>query len=146
MASYHPYLNFPGNAEEAFNFYRSVFGGEFATVMRFTDMGGCDEMPIPDSDKNKIAHIALPLDNGTMLMASDCLESMGQKVNVGNNTYTCIVPDSREDADRFFAGLSVDGKVEMPMADMPWGSYWGCFSDKFGIQWMISYDNKTEAK
>jgi PhnB protein len=142
VASYHPYLNFPGNAEEAFNFYRSVFGGEFSAVMRFIDMGGCDEMQLSEADKGKIAHISLPLDNGTILMASDCLESMGQVVNVGNNTYTCIVPDSREDADRLFNGLSAGGKVEMPMADMPWGAYWGCFADKFGVQWMISHDNK----
>ena len=141
MASYHPYLNFAGNAEEAFNFYKTVFGGEFNAVMRFTDMEGCSEMPLTDADRNKIAHISLPLDNGTMLMASDSLEAFGQKLNVGNNTYTCIVPDSREDADRLFKGLSADGKVEMPMADMPWGAYWGCFSDKFGVQWMISHEN-----
>ncbi|MEO5859996.1 MAG: VOC family protein [Pyrinomonadaceae bacterium] len=142
MASYHPYLNFAGNAEEAFNFYKSVFGGVFSTVMRFGDMPGCDEMQLSDADKGKIAHISLPLENGTMLMASDSLESMGQKLNVGNNTYTCIVSDSREDADRLFNGLSADGKVEMPMSDMPWGAYWGSFSDKFGVQWMINHDNK----
>jgi len=142
MASYHPYLNFAGNAEEAFNFYKTVFGGEFNAVMRFTDMEGCSEMPLSEADKTKIAHISLPLDNGTMLMASDTLESLGQKLNVGNNTYTCIVPDSRDDADRFFNGLSEGGTVQMAMADMPWGAYWGCFSDKFGVQWMISHDNK----
>ena len=145
MASYHPYLNFAGNAEEAFNFYKTVFGGEFSAVMRFTDMEGCSEMPLSDTDKNKIAHISLPLENGTILMASDSLEAFGQKLNVGNNTYTCIVPDSRDDADRIFNGLSDGGKVEMPMADMPWGDYWGCFADKFGVQWMISHANKQTA-
>ena len=144
MASYHPYLNFDGNAEEAFNFYKTVFGGEFSAVMRFTDMEGCSEMPLSEADKSKIAHISLPLDNGTILMASDTLESLGQKLNVGNNTYTCIVPDSRDDADRFFNGLSAGGSVQMAMADMPWGAYWGCFSDKFGVQWMISHDNKQQ--
>ena len=144
MATYHPYLNFDGNAEEAFNFYRSVFGGEFSAAVRFSEMPGCTEMQLSDEDKNKIAHIALPLDNGTMLMASDSLEAFGQKLNVGNNTYTCIVPDSRDEADRIFNGLSEGGKVEMAMADMPWGAYWGCFSDKFGVQWMISHDNKKQ--
>src|SRR5688500_9359654 len=119
MSSFHPYLNFAGNTEEAFNFYKSVFGGEFQAVMRFTDMAGCDEMPLTEADKNKIAHIALPLGNGTILMGTDSLESLGQKLNVGNNSYICIVPDTREDADRLFNGLSPDGKVEMPMSDMP---------------------------
>jgi PhnB protein len=146
MALFHPYLNFAGNTEEAFNFYKSVFGGEFQAVMRFTDMAGCDEMPLTEADKNKIAHIALPLDNGTILMGTDSLESLGQTLNVGNNSYICIVPDSREDADRLFNGLSPDGKVEMPMSDMPWGDYWGCFSDKFGVQWMISHNNNVGAK
>ncbi len=146
MASYHPYLNFAGNAEEAFNFYKTVFGGDFSSVMRFTDMPGCTEMPLSEADKGKIAHIALPLDNGTILMATDSLESMGQKLNVGNNSYICIVPDSREDADRLFSGLSADGKVEMPMSDMPWGAYWGCFADRFGVQWMISHETKEGAQ
>src|SRR5688572_7546084 len=106
MASYHPYLNFAGNAEDAFNFYKSVFGGEFSASVRFSEMPGCSEMPLSEADKGKIAHISLPLDNGTILMASDTLESLGQKLTVGNNTYTCIVPDSREDADRLFNGLS----------------------------------------
>ena len=140
MASFHPYLNFAGNAEEVFNFYKSVFGGEFATVARFGEMPGCDQ--ITETDKNKIAHIALPLNDDTVLMASDSLESLGQKLNVGNNFYICINPDSREDADRLFNALSPDGKVEMPMTDMPWGAYWGSFADKYGVQWMINHQNE----
>ena len=144
MASFNPYLNFAGNTEEAFNFYKSVFGGEFAGVMRFGDGPGCDEMPIAEADKNKIMHIALPIGNGTMLMATDSLESLGQKLNQGNHFYICISPDSKEDADRLFNGLSEGGKVEMPLNDTFWGAYFGCFADKFGVQWMINYELKKE--
>ena len=133
-----PYLNFDGNTEEAFNFYRSVFGGDFAVVMRFGDNPQCGEMA--EEDKNRIMHIALPIDGGGMLMATDALESMGQKLNVGNNFYISLSPPTREDADRIFNGLSDGGKVEMPMADMFWG-YFGSFTDKFGVQWMLNVGN-----
>lgn len=141
MSQFNPYLNFPGNTEEAFNFYKSVFGGEFAGVMRFGDMEGCSE--IAEADKSKIAHIALPVGEGNMLMGTDSLESMGQKLEFGNNIYVCISPDSREEADRIFGSLSEDGKVEMPMTDMPWGGYFGSFTDKFGAQWMLHHDTKN---
>lgn len=137
MSQFNPYLNFPGNTEEAFNFYKSVFGGEFAMVMRFGDMEECGE--IEESEKNKIAHIALPVGEGNILMGTDSLESFGQKLNFGNNYYICISPDSRDDADRVFGSLSDGGKVEMPMTDMSWG-YFGSFADKFGAQWMIVFD------
>jgi PhnB protein len=130
-----PYLNFDGNAEAAFNFYKSVFGGEFATVMRFSDNPQCPEMA--EADKNKLMHIALPIDGGGMLMASDAVESMGQTLKRGNNVYISLAPETRQDADRIFGGLSDGGKVEMQMTDMFWG-YFGCFTDKFGVQWMLN--------
>ena len=133
-----PYLNFDGNTEEAFNFYKSVFGGDFAVVMRFGDNPQCDQMA--EDDKNRIMHIALPIDGGGMLMATDALESVGQKLNVGNNFYISLSPSTREDADRIFNGLSDGGKVEMPMAEMFWG-YFGSFTDKFGVQWMLNVGN-----
>jgi PhnB protein len=129
-----PYLNFNGTAEQAFNFYKSVFGGEFATVMRFGDNPQCGEMA--EDDKKKIMHIALPIDSG-VLMASDAVESMGQKLTQGNNFYISLSPDSREEADRLFGGLSEGGKIEMAMTEMFWG-YFGCFTDKFGVQWMLN--------
>jgi len=133
-----PYLNFDGNAEQAFNFYKSVFGGDFATVMRFKDNPQCEG--ISEQDKQLIMHIALPIDGGGMLMASDALESLGQKLTVGNNFYISLAPEKREDADRLFSGLSDGGKVEMPMTEMFWG-YFGCFADKFGIKWMLNVGN-----
>lgn len=141
MAEFNTYLNFPGNTEEAFNFYRSVFGGEFQAVMRFGDMPGCDGAPIAESDKEKIMHISLPVGKGNYLMGTDSLESMGQKLAFGNNAYICISPDTREDSDRLFASLTAGGRVETPLADMPWGGYFGCGTDKFGVQWMIHHDS-----
>jgi len=137
MTVVNPYLNFNGNTEEAFNFYKSIFGGEFRTVMRFKDNPQCADMS--DADKERIMHIALPIGNNTVLMATDSLESLGQKLTVGNNFYICLSPDSKEEADRLFNELSADGKVEMPIQDMFWGSYWGSLTDKFGVQWMIDY-------
>ena len=133
-----PYLNFDGTSEEAFNFYKSVFGGEFATVMRFKDNPECGN--ITDQEKERIMHIALPIDGGGMLMASDSLESFGQKLTQGNNFYISLSPGSKEEADRLFAGLSEGGNVEMAMSDMFWG-YFGCFADKFGVQWMLNVGN-----
>lgn len=137
-----PYLNFNGNTEEAFNFYKSVFGGDFAVVMRFGDNPQCGEMSA--DDKDRIMHIALPIDGGGMLMATDALESMGQKLNVGNNFYISLSPTTRADADRIFAGLSDGGKVEMAMSEMFWG-YFGSFTDKFGVQWMLNVGNEQPA-
>ncbi|MDM7921316.1 MAG: VOC family protein [Pyrinomonadaceae bacterium] len=145
MSSFNPYLNFPGTTEEAFNFYRSAFGGEFERVMRFGEMPGCDESPISEADKSKIMHIALPIGNGTMLMGTDSLESMGQKLTMGNNYYISISPESKEEADRLFTSLSDGGTVEMPMADTFWGSYFGCFADKYGVRWMIDHATTPEA-
>ena len=142
MTSVSPYLNFNGNTEEAFNFYKSVFGGEFLAVMRFKDNPGCGEMK--ESDKDRVMHIALPIGSGTVLMGTDALESMGQKLIFGNNFYICLSPDSKVEADRLFNGLSDGGKIEMPIQDMFWGAYWGSFADKFGVQWMINYDSNRK--
>jgi len=140
MPSLNPYLNFNGNTEEAFNFYKSVFGGEFASVERFKNTPEAGKMP--EADKNKIMHIALPIGKDNMLMATDVLESMGQQLTVGNNFSISINADSKEEADRLFNGLSAGGKVELEMQKTFWGSYFGMFSDKFGIQWMISYNEQ----
>ena len=133
-----PYLNFPGNTEEAFNFYKSVLGGEFPFLQRFKDTPEADK--ISPEDANKIMHVSLPVGNGNMIMATDALESMGQKLTQGNNFYLCISADSKEEADKLFNGLSQGGQLTMPMTDMFWGAYFGMFTDKFGIQWMVSYD------
>jgi PhnB protein len=134
-----PYLNFDGNAEEAFQFYQSVFGGELF-MQRMSEAPESEHLP--EGEKNRLMHIALPLSNGQILMASDCLPSAGHTLIVGNNNYISIAPDSREEADRLFNGLSADGIVEMPMEDMFWGDYFGSFKDKFGVCWMINYNAK----
>ncbi len=137
MPKLNTYLNFPGNAEEAFNFYKSVFGGEFRSLVRFKDMP-IEGVSLPEADQDKIMHIALPI-GSDMLMASDALESMGFKVSFGNHSYISIHPDSKEEADRLFNALCDGGVVEMPIADQPWGDYYGSLKDKFGVQWMINY-------
>jgi PhnB protein len=141
MALINPYLNFNGNTEEAFYFYKSVFGGEFAMVIRFKDMPH-HENPLSEADSNKLMHIALPIGKNNVLMATDFLENMGQKTEEGNRYSVSISAESREEADKLFHGLSAGGQVEMPIADSPWGSYFGLFKDKFGIQWMVDFDPK----
>lgn len=137
MTKLNVYLNFPGTAEEAFGLYRSVFGGEFSSLIRFKDMPMPGE-PLAKKDENKIMHIALPVGND-VLMASDAPESIGRPFVQGNNSYISINVDSKNEADRVFKALSAGGKVEMPMADQPWDAYYGSFADKFGIGWMVSY-------
>lgn len=142
MAKFQPYLNFNGNTEEAFNFYKSVFGGEFLGVNRFKDFKdtpGC-EGEIAEDDRDKIMHIALPIGGGDILMGTDALESMGQKLTQGNNFYIYIDAESTEEAEKIFNGLSAGGKVEMPLAATFWADLFGSFTDKFGVQWMVSYD------
>lgn len=141
MAKLNTYLNFAGNTEEAFNFYRSVFGSEFTALVRFKDMP-MEGANIPEGDNNKIMHIALPIGRYDVLMASDTLESLGQTLVQGNNVYISVHPDSKEEADRIFNALSAGGTIEMSIADQPWGDYWGSFKDKFGVQWMVSYTPK----
>ena|SRR5258706_4610197 len=137
MPSINPYLNFPGTTEEAFNFYRSVFGGEFAMLQRFKDTPDADKLP--EADRDKIMHISLPIGKGNILMATDATESMGFHIIPGNNFYICISPDSKEEADRLFNGLSEEGKVGTALQDMFWGAYYGDLTDKFGIKWMVNY-------
>ncbi|MEH6305718.1 VOC family protein [Olivibacter sp. CPCC 100613] len=136
-----PYLNFDGQAEEAFKFYQSIFGGELF-IQKMSDAPGTENLP--DNEKDYAMHVAIPIGDGQFLMASDCLKSAGHQLNVGNNNYISITPDSREEADRLFNGLSAGGKVEMPMADMFWGDYFGSFEDKYGVRWMINYGTKEK--
>ena len=138
MATINPYLNFKGNTEEAFNFYKSVFGGDFVMLQRFKDTPEADR--VPANEKNKIMHVSLPLGKGNVLMATDALESMGHKLTVGNNIQLSLSTDSEEEADKLFNGLSAGGSVTMALQKTFWGSYFGMLKDKFGISWMVSYD------
>lgn len=140
MALINPHINFNGNAEEAFNFYRSVFGGEFSRVMRFKDLAS-DEFPVAEKEANKIMHIALPI-GPNVLMANDVPESMGRTNENENRSKISISAKSREEADKLFKGLSAGGSVEFPLGDSPWGTYFGMFRDKYGIEWMIDFDPK----
>jgi PhnB protein len=142
MTSINPYLNFPGNTEEAFNFYKSVFGGEFTSLQRFKDTPEAGR--VPDNEKEKIMHIALPIGNGNILMATDALESMGHKLTLGNNIQITINPESKEEGERIFNGLSAGGKVEMPLQDTFWGAYFGMLTDRFGVKWMVNYSNNQQ--
>lgn len=136
-----PYINFNGNAEEAFQFYKSVFGGEFTKVIRMKDIASA-EIQIDEYDLNKILQIALPI-GPTVLMANDVPEKMGRVNEQENRSKISVFVDSRSEADRIFKGLSVGGAVEVPMCDGPWGSYFGMFRDKYGIEWMIEFAKKN---
>ena len=138
MAQINPHINFNGNAEEAFTFYKSVFGGEFAMIVRFKDLSS-PEFPVADNEANKIMHIALPIGKN-ILMANDVPEIMGRVNENENRSKISISAESKEEADKLFNGLSEGGKVEMTIADSPWGSYFGMFRDKFGIEWMVDFD------
>lgn len=144
MALINPHINFNGNAEEAFNFYRSVFGGEFANIVRFKDISS-PENPISENEADKIMHIALPI-GPNVLMANDVPERMGRVNESENRSKIFISAESREEADRLFKGLSAGGNVEVPMDESPWGSYFAMFRDKFGIEWMVDYDPKYKGK
>ncbi len=141
MVTVNPYLNILGNTEEAFNFYKSVFGGEFVMIQRFKETPEADKLPAEDQDK--IMHIGLPLGNGTVLMGTDALESMGHTVTMGTNFSLSIGADSKEEAEKIFNGLAEGGEIEMPMQDTFWGAYFGMTADKFGIKWMVNYDYPT---
>ncbi len=144
MTSINPYINFNGNAEEAFTFYKSVFGGEFSWLSRFKDMKNPD-FQVSESEANKIYHIALPI-GGNILMGNDVPEFMGKTNENENRSKIAITPDSKEEADRIFNGLSAGGQVEMPIGDSPWGSYFGMFRDKYGIEWMVDFDIKQNGQ
>ena len=144
MASTSTYLNFPRNTEEAFNFYKSVFGGEFfATPMRFGDVPPMEGMPpVAEEDKNLIMHIELAIVGGHMLMGTDAPESFGFNVKFGNNVHINLQPDTREETKRLFNALSAGGKVTMPLQEMFWGDYYGSCTDKLGINWMFNCAEK----
>lgn len=141
MAAVSPHIHFNGNAEEAFTFYKSVFGGEFSKFHRYKEISG-PEFMIPEADANRIMHIALPVGGNSVLVASDVLESMGQ-VNENDNRYTVfITAESKDEADKLFNVLSEGGKLEMPIMQGPWGNYFGMCTDKFHVQWMINLEPK----
>ena len=139
MAHINPYIHFNGNAEEAFTFYKSVFGGEFAMVARCKDFSS-PEHPVSEREANKIMHIALPIGKSNVLMASDVPEILGHVNESENRSKISISAESKEEADKLFNGLSAGGKIEMPIANSPWGSYFGMFRDKYGIEWMVDFD------
>jgi PhnB protein len=141
VAQINPHINFNGNAEEAFNFYKSVFGGEFTKIIRFKDLTGT-ELMVSEKEANKIMHIALPVGN-TFLMANDVPEIMGRTNENENRSKIVVSAASKEEADKIYIGLSAGGQVEMPVADSPWGTYFGMFRDKYGIEWMVEYDPKN---
>ncbi|MBK7651876.1 MAG: VOC family protein [Flammeovirgaceae bacterium] len=142
MALINPYINFNGNTEEAFNFYKSVFGGEFAMIMRFGDMPNPN---IPESENNKIMHIALPIGKN-ILMGNDVPEFMGRVNENENRSKISISAESKEEADKLYKGLSAGGQIEMPIGDSPWGTYFAMFRDKYGIEWMVDFDPKYKGK
>lgn len=137
MTTINPWINFNGNAEEAFTFYKSVFGGEFTKVIRFKDLAG-PEFPVAENEADKIMQIALPI-GPNILIANDIPESMGRVSENENRSKISINTESKEEADRLFNGLSAGGEVEMPISDSPWGSYFGMFRDKYGIEWIIEF-------
>ena len=141
MPKLNPYLNFDGKAEEAFLFYRTVFGGEFVGgVMKMGNAPGTEDLS--KEDKNRVMHIALPIGKD-LLMASDIVPSMGQKLSQGNGNYISVFPESREEADRIFSALSSGGEIEMPMEDQFWGDYFGSFKDQFGVFWMVNFSKDS---
>jgi len=143
MTKVNPYLNFLGNCEEAFNFYKSIFGGEFTYVGRFSEMPPDPNYSLPEEDKNKIMHMSLPISDETILMGSDSAGEWAPKTVIGNNISLSITAESKEDADRFFNSLSKGGKATMPMNKTFWGDYFGMCTDKFGINWMIGFNENA---
>lgn len=138
MATINPYINFNGNAEEAFNFYQSVFGGEFTSVVRFKDLESTD-FPVSADDADKIMRITLPI-GGNVLIANDVPAALGPVNENENRSKISVDTASREEADKIFTGLSEGGAVEMPMSESPWGTYFAMFRDKYGIEWTVEFD------
>ena len=143
MAHINPHINFNGNAEEAFNFYKSVFGGSFTKIIRFKDLSNTEHQ-LSEKEANKIMHIALPIGN-SILMANDVPDFLGRVNENENRCKIFVAVQSREEADKIFNGLSADGTVEMPIGDSPWGSYFAMFRDKYGIEWMVEFESNTKA-
>jgi len=146
MAGVSTYLNFVRNTEEAFNFYKSVFGTDFiGDIMRFKDIPPAENMPpLPDSDKNLVMHVTLPITGGHKLMGTDAPESFGFKVNFGNNVYINLEVDTRKETKRLFDALSKGGIIEQELQDMFWGDYYGSCKDKYGVQWMFNCPEKSK--
>ncbi len=140
MPTINPYINFNGNAEEAFTFYKSVFGGEFGKIIRFKDLASA-EFPVPEKEANKIMRISLPIGN-TLLIANDVPEFLGPVNENENRSKIAVIVDTREEADRIFTGLSAGGQAEMPMGESPWGTYFSMFRDKYGIEWTVECNKK----
>jgi len=140
MAAINPYLTYDGTCEQAFNFYKGVFGNEFTNITRFSDMPMPDQPPMSEADGKKIMHVALPIGEGTILMGSDTTGAFGPETIAGNNFSISVNTNSEDEANKIFKGLSSGGNVGMPMDKVPWGSYFGMLTDKFGINWMVSYD------
>jgi len=138
MTTIKPYINFNGNAEEAFNFYKSVFGGEFTSVVRFKELES-PEFPIPEEDADKIMRIVLPI-GGNVLIANDVPASLGPVNEQENRSKISVSAESREEAERIYDGLSFGGEIEMPMSESPWGSYFGMFRDRYGIEWTVEVE------
>lgn len=138
MKTANPYLNFNGNTEEAFNYYRSIFGGEFLAIFRFRDFGsGMGELT--ELEQNKISHIALPLGENNVLMGTDALESMGPRLEIGNNFHIMLEPEDSDEADALFSSLCDGGSVEMSLQETEWAEKYGSCTDRFGVRWMINY-------
>jgi PhnB protein len=138
MAQINPHINFNGNAEEAFTFYKSVFGGEFGKIIRFKELSG-PEFPVPEKEADKIMHIELPVGNN-ILIANDVPEELGPTNENENRSKISVRADSKKEADKIFNGLSAGGNIEMPIADSPWGTYFAMFRDKYGIEWIVEFD------
>jgi PhnB protein len=139
MATINPHINFNGNAEEAFSFYKSVFGGEFSRLVRFSQMASAD-FAVDEKEANKIMHIALPIGKSNELMGNDVPSFMGTVNEQENRSKIAVIVESKEEADTIYHGLSAGGAIEMPISDSPWGSYFGMFRDKYGIEWMIEFN------
>lgn len=138
MTTINPYINFNGNAEEAFTFYQSVFGGEVTGIIRFKDLASA-EFPVPENEANKIMRITLPIGNN-LLIANDVPEAMGRVSENENRSKIAVRAESKEEAERIFNGLSVGGSVEMPLGESPWGTFFAMLRDKYGIEWTVECD------
>ena len=145
MPLINPHINFNGHAEEAFTFYKSVFGGEFSKLVRLKDIAS-DEFPVAEKEENKIMLIALPIGKSNTLMANDVPDFLGKVNENENRSKISVSAESKEEADKLFNGLSAGGQIEMPMADSPWGTYFGMFRDKYGIEWMVEFDPANNGK
>jgi PhnB protein len=139
MRAINPWINFNGNAEEAFTFYKSVFGGEFIKIIRFGDLSSA-EFPVPENEVNKIMYIALPIGKHNLIIANDVPEFMGRVNENENRSKILASAESREEADKIFNGLAAGGEIEGQIGDTPWGTYAGMFRDKYGIEWIVEFD------